>query len=45
MPACAGMTVAGWFEIELAGKAPLTHAVFHYDAPRFLPTRFGENPN
>jgi hypothetical protein len=21
MPACAGMTVAGWFEIELAGKA------------------------
>ena len=21
MPACAGMTFAGWFEIELAGKA------------------------
>jgi hypothetical protein len=23
---------------------PLAHAAFHYDAPHFLPTRFGEDP-
>jgi hypothetical protein len=33
MPACAGMTVAGWFEIELAGKADFAIEIA-YHTPR-----------
>jgi hypothetical protein len=42
MPACAGMTVAGWFEIELAGKAAFA---FAYAAGQVSDYWLLDNPN